>query len=88
MQCLKSPSKMFLCIMHFSSHTSSAWKVPGVLSCIQFAWSLTLAQIPSNASLMESSMGSILEQDEATLDMALAGQVFVFMKVTCVKIPI
>uniref|UniRef100_H2Z552 Nuclear pore complex protein Nup205 n=1 Tax=Ciona savignyi TaxID=51511 RepID=H2Z552_CIOSA len=69
----------------------STWKVVGVRSCMQLAWSVTLrllAQIPT--SLLSGTTppsGEILEQDEMVVEMSMTDRVFHFIKENIVGCP-
>uniref|UniRef100_UPI00358F7403 nuclear pore complex protein Nup205 isoform X2 n=1 Tax=Myxine glutinosa TaxID=7769 RepID=UPI00358F7403 len=54
------------------------WTVPGLQAVVRLAWSLVLrsvSQLPESAAL-----GEFIEADEAMLDLALSGGVFLFLR--------
>uniref|UniRef100_A0A8C4NM45 Nucleoporin 205 n=1 Tax=Eptatretus burgeri TaxID=7764 RepID=A0A8C4NM45_EPTBU len=54
------------------------WTVPGLQAVVRLAWSLVLrsvSQLPESAAL-----GEFIEADEALLDLALSGGVFLFLR--------
>ena len=68
----------------FCSHDASNWGELGVLSTIEFVWSITISRIltlnmPSTTALWNP----IIEQEENVLDNALAHDVFSFIRVSC-----
>ncbi|KAG8189490.1 hypothetical protein JTE90_018142 [Oedothorax gibbosus] len=62
------------------------WKIPGLKSIFQLAWGVTLrtmSQFPVNTIV--GNLGELLEEDEKTIDMAIADNAFQSMKNLIVK---
>lgn len=71
----------FIPELHQELITQDGWSNPGLLACIQFAWSQALRSCSQWASSVASP--EVLEDDESLLDMAVEAGVFAFMR-SCV----